>query len=50
MSTEITIRAATLQEPDLKWHIWALILLAGFTVGATLDLFSLWLFAHWMHK
>ena len=36
-------------EASFSWRVWLLVLLSGFLIGATADLFALWLFAHWMH-
>jgi len=49
-SAEITIREENLEEPDIQWGIWFLVLFAGFITGAVADLFVLWLFAHWINR
>ena len=47
MTVELTITTEALQEPEVTPRQWVLTFLAGFVVGATADLFALWLFAHW---
>jgi hypothetical protein len=45
---ELTVRQQDLME-EISWRSWIVVLIAGFICGATADLFSLWLFAHWMN-
>jgi len=47
---EITVRQETLEEPEIRWRIWLMVFLCGFITGAAADLFSLWLFAHWINR
>jgi len=46
---EITYDKDELEEPDITWGVWFTVFVCGFVAGATLDLFSLYLFAKWFH-
>lgn len=47
---EIIVRQENFEEPDIQWKAWFLVFVCGFMTGASADLFSLWLFAHWMSR
>jgi|GEM_PF-3978908 len=47
---QIVLTADALKEPEIQWDIWAIVVLSGFVFGATLDLFSLWLYATYMNR
>jgi hypothetical protein len=44
---QIIVGEENLQEPEISWTLWIAVFLSGFFVGAVLDIFSLYLFAHW---
>jgi len=48
MAKQITITTESLYEPALTTRQWVTTFLVGFVVGATADLFALWLFAEWL--
>jgi len=45
---ELIITADTLEDEEIRWTVWLVVFLAGIICGATADLASLWLFAHWV--
>jgi len=47
---ELILRTETLTESEIRWGIWFMVLFAGIFCGAAADLFSLWLFAHWVSR
>ncbi len=39
-----------LTQPEVRWNAWILVLGAGLFCGATVTLFTLWLFVHWVSR